>query len=180
VFHYNPAGLGSRDIDLIFPDRPTKDRLINQYMLTHGYERERRSEFEENYVLPVTTSKGVERVYLDVAPLQDVNRVHGADVELPWKLVYDHQMPAKVGDVMPDLRCITIHHGTFRMGSRGTTAPHLECPTNRWLFAEQIHVMESGRLLRTRPGGFPGSARGQGTTLCILVTLSSQSVPLPR
>jgi len=98
VFHYNPAGLGSRDIDLIFPDRRIKDRAVNQYMLTHGYERERRSELEENYVLPVTTSRGVERVYLDVATVQDANRVHGADVELPWKLAYDHQVPAQVGD----------------------------------------------------------------------------------
>ena len=98
VFHYNPAGLGSRDVDLIFPDRRIKDRTVNQYMLTHGYERERRSEFEENYVLPVTTSRGVERVYLDVATVQDANRVHGADIELPWSLAYDHQVPAKVGD----------------------------------------------------------------------------------
>ncbi len=98
VFHYNPAGLGSRDIDLIFPDRRIKDRAVNQYMLSHGYERERRSELEENYVLPVTTTRGVERVYLDVATVQDANRVHGADVELPWKLAYDHQVPAQVGD----------------------------------------------------------------------------------
>lgn len=98
VFHYNPAGLGSRDIDLVFPDCRIKDRVVNQYMFANGYERERRSEFEENYVLPVTTSKGVERVYLDVATVQDANRVHGADIELPWKLAYDHQVPAKVGD----------------------------------------------------------------------------------
>jgi len=97
-FGYNPAGLGSRDVDLIFPERRIKDRAVNQYMLTHGYERERRSELEENYVLSVTTSRGVERVYLDVATVQDANRVHGADVELPWKLAYDHQVPARVGD----------------------------------------------------------------------------------
>lgn len=98
IYYYNPAGLGSRDVDLIFPDRKLKDRVVNQYLMTHGYERERRSEFEEEYVLLVRTSRGVERVYLDVATVQDPNRVHGADVELPWKLAFDHQRLAKIGD----------------------------------------------------------------------------------
>ena len=97
VYYYNPAGLGSRDVDLIFPDRKLKDRVVNQYLMTHGYERERRSEFEEEYVLLVKTARRMERVYLDVATVQDSNRVHGADVELPWKLAFRHQRLARIG-----------------------------------------------------------------------------------
>lgn len=99
VFHYNPRGLGSRDVDLIFPDRRNKDRTVNLYMLTNGYRRVRRSAFEEEYVLEVNTARGSERVYLDVATVEDVNRVHGADAELPWKLAFEHQRPARIGDV---------------------------------------------------------------------------------
>lgn len=97
MHYYNPAGLGSRDVDLVFPDRRIKDRVINQYLTTQGYERERRSEFEEEYTLLVNTSKGVERVYLDVVTVQDANRVHGSDVELPWRLALDHHRTAKIG-----------------------------------------------------------------------------------
>lgn len=98
VHYYNPAGLGSRDVDLVFPDRKIKDRVVNQYLMTQGYERERRSEFEEEYVLLVKTSKRVERVYLDVVTVQDANRVHGSDVELPWRLALDHNRPARIGE----------------------------------------------------------------------------------
>jgi hypothetical protein len=42
VFQYNPSGLGSRDVDLIFPDRQNKDRTVNLYMLTNGYQRAKR------------------------------------------------------------------------------------------------------------------------------------------
>ncbi len=97
VFHYNPAGLGSRDIDLVFPDRAMKDRLVNRYLLTSGYERQRRSEFEEEYALIRETSRGKERIYLDVATAQDVNRVHGGRAELPWSLALKYQNKARFG-----------------------------------------------------------------------------------
>lgn len=98
VHHYNSAGLGSRDIDLIFPNRRDKDRTVNHYMFTNGYTREARSEFEESYVLVVRTSKREERVYLDAATVEDANRVHGADVELPWTLAYQHQRLVEIED----------------------------------------------------------------------------------
>ncbi len=77
-----------------FPDRRNKDRLVNLYLLTHGYERERLSEFEERYALVVRSSKGDERVYLDVATAADPNRLHGSTVEVPWQLGFDHSVPA--------------------------------------------------------------------------------------
>jgi len=98
VFYYNPRGLGSRDVDLVFPSRALKDRLVNRYLLTHGYERQRKSEFEEEYALVKETSRGTEHIYLDVATVQDRNRVHGADAELPWRLVFDHQRAGNIGD----------------------------------------------------------------------------------
>jgi hypothetical protein len=98
VFHYNPRGLGSRDIDLIFPDRAMKDRLVNQYLLTSGYQRERRSAFEEEYALVRKTSRGAEHIYLDVATTSDRNVVHGGRTELPWSLVFKYQIPARFGD----------------------------------------------------------------------------------
>jgi hypothetical protein len=98
VFHYNPEGLGSRDIDLIFPDRAIKDRLVNQYLLTSGYERERRSVFEEEYSLVKKTTRGTERIYLDVATALDRNLLHGGRVELPWSLVFKYQVPASFGN----------------------------------------------------------------------------------
>lgn len=55
--------------------------------------------FEEQYVLDVNTPKGPERVYLDVSTVDDVNRVHDADVELPWRLAFDHRKPARIGGV---------------------------------------------------------------------------------
>lgn len=98
VYHYNSTGLGSRDIDFIFPDRRVKDQTVNQYMLLNGYTRQRLSEFEETYALMVKTPKREERVYLDVATVEDANRLHGADVELPWRLAYQHQRLAVIAD----------------------------------------------------------------------------------
>ena len=97
VFYFNPTGLGSRDVDLLFPDRENKDRLVNRYLFTSGYERVPLSEFEERYARVVTTPKGKEHIYLDVATVQDSNRVHGRDIELPWRLAFEHQIPAKIG-----------------------------------------------------------------------------------
>ncbi|MFQ5839018.1 MAG: hypothetical protein ACE5HJ_09620 [Thermoplasmata archaeon] len=94
VYYYNPTGLGSRDVDLIFPDRRSKDKLVNLYLFNNGYQRQRISEFEENYVLVIQTSKGEERLYLDVATVQDHNVVHGGGPELPWSLAYEHQREA--------------------------------------------------------------------------------------
>jgi hypothetical protein len=94
VHHYYPIGMGSRDVDLIFPDRRSKERLVNLYLFNNGYVRQSISEFEENYVLVVQTSKGEERIYLDVATVEDRNTVHGGGPELPWKLAYKHQQEA--------------------------------------------------------------------------------------
>ena len=86
VWLYNPFGYGSRDIDLLFPERRMKERLVNQYLSANDYILKRRSLFEEQFVKEVMTSKGTEEIYLDACSVEDTNRVRGTSVEIPWAL----------------------------------------------------------------------------------------------
>ncbi|MFQ5907195.1 MAG: hypothetical protein ACE5JA_11580 [bacterium] len=86
VWLYNPLGYGSRDIDLLFPERRTKERLANQYLSANGYILKKQSPFEEQFVKVVETSRGNEEIYLDACSVEDTNRVRGTSVEIPWAL----------------------------------------------------------------------------------------------
>jgi len=44
------------------------------------------------------TTRGTEHIYLDVATIMDRNMVHGGRTELPWSLVFKHQIPARFKD----------------------------------------------------------------------------------
>lgn len=90
VWLYNPLGYGSRDIDLLFPERRMKERLANQYLAANGYVLKRRSPFEEQFVKEVVTSKGTEEIYLDACSVEDGNVVRGTRVEIPWRLAFQH------------------------------------------------------------------------------------------
>lgn len=97
VHHYNPAGLGSRDIDLVFRDAAIKDRLVNIYMMSSGYAREKAGDFEEQFVLHAPTSRFQERIYLDVTTTLRRNLLRGTNVEIPWNLAFDHSRTAIIG-----------------------------------------------------------------------------------
>ena len=94
VFHYNPAGLGSRDIDLIFPDCRIKDRAVNQYMLMHGYERERQRLFQPT----VTSASPEDFCHFHLAPLDHVNDTKVTDPQPVERLA---MVPPAVLDVGP-------------------------------------------------------------------------------
>ncbi|MCK4454944.1 MAG: hypothetical protein KAU99_01205 [Thermoplasmata archaeon] len=70
VWLYNPLGYGSRDIDLLFPERRMKERLANQYLSANGYILKKQSPFEEQFVKVVETSRGNEEIYLDACSVE--------------------------------------------------------------------------------------------------------------
>lgn len=90
VWLYNPLGYGSKDIDLLFPERRMKERLVNQYLAANGYVLKRVSAFEEQFVKEVVTSERKEEIYLDACSAEDTNRVHGTSMEIPWRLAIRH------------------------------------------------------------------------------------------
>lgn len=86
VWFYNPAGMGSRDIDILFGSREMKDRLVNQYLICNNFKCKKRSLFEVEYIKEVKTSKGIEDIYIDACSAEDGNLVHGVGIEVPWSL----------------------------------------------------------------------------------------------
>lgn len=88
VFFHHPT-LGSRDIDILFPERKLKHLVVNQYLVSNNYKSE--GLFEKEYYKEVYTSKGRERIIIDACSVEDINRLKGTDIIIPWKLAFKHQ-----------------------------------------------------------------------------------------
>ncbi|MDI6902189.1 MAG: hypothetical protein QMC77_00410 [Methanocellales archaeon] len=98
VFSYVP-GLGSRDIDIIFPSRESTHRVLLPYYRAAGYKSS--GVFTKEFYKEVKTSRGIERIYLDACSLVDKNILHeNADVEIPWELGMKHSKEWKIQDVV--------------------------------------------------------------------------------
>ena len=72
VYLHHPS-LGSRDIDILFPNRVLKHEVINEYLYSHGYRSE--GLFEKEYFKEIITSKRKERILIDACSIEDINRL---------------------------------------------------------------------------------------------------------
>lgn len=93
VFLHHPA-VGSRDIDIVFPNRKLKDIVVMNYLHSHGYQSE--GVFGKEYFKEIPTSKRNERIIIDACSIEDVNRVRNSDIIIPWQLAFEHQVKKKV------------------------------------------------------------------------------------
>lgn len=83
--YFYARSLGSRDIDLVFPDRRSTDKVLILYYKTMGYKSE--GLFSKSYYKEIKTKKGSERIILDACSLSNKNILHeNKNVEIPWNL----------------------------------------------------------------------------------------------
>ena len=95
VYFYNPA-FGSIDIDVILPTWETRDRIINKYLKSNGYEIRKKAFGEAEWVKLLETENPDSVTYLDVCILLDKNLVYGKDIEIPWSIAFEWQRNKKV------------------------------------------------------------------------------------
>lgn len=93
VYLHHPA-LGSRDIDILFPNRTLKHEVINEYLYSHGYRSE--GLFVKEFFKEIKTSKRKERIIIDACSIEDINRVKGTDLVIPWELALTYQTKKKI------------------------------------------------------------------------------------
>ena len=97
VFLYT-HGLGSRDIDILFPDRKLKHIVLEGYLTTHGYKLSS-DVFEKEFSKEVETSKRREKIYIDACSIEDINRLKGTNVVIPWELALKYSNSKRIEDV---------------------------------------------------------------------------------
>jgi len=96
IYLHHPT-LGSRDIDILFPERKLKHDVVNMYLLTHDYKSE--GVFAKEYFKEIKTEKRTERIIIDACSVEDINRLKGTEIIIPWKLAFDHQKAIRIEDV---------------------------------------------------------------------------------
>lgn len=88
VYSYAPS-LGSRDIDIVFPNRESVEKVLMPYYHMRGYQEE--GLFTKQYYREIQTEKGREKIMLDACSLADRNILHeNKDVEIPWDLTQQY------------------------------------------------------------------------------------------
>lgn len=93
VYLHHPT-LGSRDIDILFPKRTLKHQVVNEYLYSHGYKSE--GLFEKEFFKEIITPKRKERILIDACSIEDINRLKGTDIIIPWKLALKYQTKKKI------------------------------------------------------------------------------------
>lgn len=83
------SGLGSRDIDAVFMDAPSRDRALAQYFFHNGYE-EAGAFLEKSYVKRIETNRGKEEISIDACTASDKRVITNLGITLPWRWAIDH------------------------------------------------------------------------------------------
>lgn len=78
-------GLGSRDIDVVFPNRVSKHEALEKFFKAHEYKEE--GLFEKEFFKEVKIKNRIERISIDACSPKDRNYLkEDNDIELPWQL----------------------------------------------------------------------------------------------
>lgn len=90
------SGLGSRDIDVVFPDASSKNKALEHYFFYNDYE-ETGTFIEKSYVKKIETEKGDEEIIVDACTASDKRVIKNLDVTLPWKWAVNNSQKHKLG-----------------------------------------------------------------------------------
>lgn len=81
--------LGSRDIDVVFPNRFTKHEALLRFFKFHDYTES--GLFEKEFFKEVKLGSKLEKIYIDACSPEDRNYLkENSNVELPWHLAIKH------------------------------------------------------------------------------------------
>ncbi len=81
--------LGSRDIDIVFPNRTTKHEALLKFFEAHDYTES--GLFEKEFFKEVKFGDKKEKIYIDACSPEDRNYLkENNSIELPWQLAIKH------------------------------------------------------------------------------------------
>ncbi len=89
------SGLGSRDIDVVFPDASSRNEALKHYFFHNDYE-ETGTFMEKTYVKKVETEKGVEEIIVDACTASDTRIIKDLNITLPWKWAVNNSQKHKL------------------------------------------------------------------------------------
>lgn len=88
-------GLGSRDIDVVFPNASSRNKALEHYFFYNDYE-ETGTFLEKSYVKKIETEKGSEEIIVDACTASDKRIIKELGVTLPWKWAVNHSQKHKL------------------------------------------------------------------------------------
>lgn len=105
VYAHNPAGPGSRDIDIVMSNEYLKNQTINEYIVRSGYKKDR---FEATWSKPVLVGDQEFKIYLDVCTEQDPNHPEpgmAPELQVPWRLARQYAVEKQIEDTNIRVPC---------------------------------------------------------------------------
>lgn len=78
------GGLGSKDIDVVFPDDRSKDATLSLYFASHGYKEKRTSLFDKEFVKNAMAGKREVEIIVDAVSVKRIIRIKNGKVAIPW------------------------------------------------------------------------------------------------
>ncbi len=90
-------GLGSKDIDVVFPDDRSKHATLSMYFAAHGYAERRKSLFDVE-LIKIVKSKGREvEIIVDAVSAKRFIIIEGTKVRIPWAWAIKHNVTKRIG-----------------------------------------------------------------------------------
>lgn len=83
------TGLGSRDIDVVFPDADSRNKALKNYFFYNDYE-ETGTFLEKTYVKKIETERGIKEIIVDACTASDKRIIKSLEVTLPWEWAVNH------------------------------------------------------------------------------------------
>lgn len=93
------GGLGSKDIDVVFPGAAAKQMTLSSYFTSNGYAEKRDVDFFDFEFAKIRKTKGKQsvEVVVDAVSLDRFVTVSGTDVRIPWGLTEKHKRKHSFG-----------------------------------------------------------------------------------
>lgn len=94
------GGLGSKDIDIVFPDGRSMDATLSQYFASHDYKEKFTGVFdnaEKELVKRIKTGKRTVEIIVDAVSAKRVILVKGGKVRIPWSWAVKNCVEKDIG-----------------------------------------------------------------------------------
>lgn len=109
-------GLGSKDIDVVFPGDTSKHATLSAYFQSHGYIERKRTFFDKEFVKPVK-SKGREvEIIIDAVSANRTIIFEGKKARLPWSWAPKHSVKHELGGAIIYIPAIELLL-TYKLGA---------------------------------------------------------------
>lgn len=92
-------GLGSKDIDIVFPDAASMHQTLSAYFPSHGYNERQMGHFgfEKEIVKTVKSSGREVDIIIDATSAARTITFEGSEARLPWSWAIKHGVEKKIG-----------------------------------------------------------------------------------